>query len=236
MMPTIRDDLNDFISEGLVADIFIMERSYNLLVTIGKNAVLLNQKHGSNFGIFFGTIQDSLKTSAILAASHLYDSSSNRYPTRCIPRVLDFLETNCEKLPTIEQVRIVQADLRRLGFSDTDIDLVSSDGPAFAKALVSHFKEILKHEKTDEAITALKNIRDKAIAHNEQSTEIVGPTWEKLLGLIEIAKNFVGILGWAYLNTAYVHNGKHVLSEDAEIPTRALKRLIESVYGSGQVV
>lgn len=228
-MTITRDQIEDLVKHGLVADIFRMETAYFLLKTIGANAAGINTPNAGNFGHLFGTLQRSLITEAILAAARLYDPPNQRYPTRCIRGLLDFLENNRNDLPPIKELYNLKQELRRIGTSETVISLASSDEIAFAGALSQKFKNILDNPQTTETIQKLKNVRDKAIAHNEQVAQITGPTWEGLELLMKHAKDLTGVLGWAYLNTAYAINGEYILTSDAGQPSRALKRLFQKI-------
>jgi len=109
------------------------------------------------------------------------------------------------------------------------ISLVDTDEPAFALELVKYFLNILDHPLTINTLQKLKVIRDKSIAHNEQCTEIQGPAWLELERLIQHAKEFAGILRWAYFSTVYMHDGNYILTSDAERPSRALNRLLRQI-------
>jgi hypothetical protein len=225
-MAITRDELEDLVKQGLVSDIFKMERAYYLLVAIGEHASTANDRPFGNFGELFGTFQEALQTEAVLAAARLYDKPSSKYPTRCILGVLDFLEKNHGQLPPIKEIYNLKLALRDLNFSNDDIDLASTTEPAFALALVNHFRAMVNDPKTLSVVGALKTIRDKTIAHNERASGISGPTWGGLRKLIDDAKSIVGVLGWAYFSTVYVLNGEYILTSDAQNPSRALRRLV----------
>lgn len=99
------------------------------------------------------------------------------------------------------------------------------DGITFVAQFVPAFREILDSEAVSKAVDSLKYVRDKRVAHNE-AAESHGPTWEALRSLLEHAQNFVGVVGWVFFNTVYVHEGAYLLSDDAKRPSRALSRLV----------
>lgn len=70
------------------------------------------------------------------------------------------------------------------------------------------------------------------MAHNEASITN-GPTWLALNELVEFAKYIVGVLGWAYLSTAYSINGNYILTSDAKEPSFAMTRLLNKIYKDG---
>lgn len=215
-----------------MADIFRMERAHALLRTIGTRAAILNDRTRGNFGELFNSLQTALTADCVIAVARIYDPPSRRYPTRCMRYVLEFLRKNREELPSIRERYQLELALRAAGV-EAQLAPFMSHGPArFADALVDHFLAILESEDTQRAIEALKTLRDKAIAHNEDVETVAGPTWQSLSELVRHAKYLVGILGWASLDTAYFVNGEFILSEDAVRADRALNRLIGQVYGA----
>lgn len=228
-MNEFKKQLQDLVTHGLIADIFKMERSYMLLKNIGTNAHVINAPGAGNFGELFGSIQVALQTDVILAVTRLYDPPDKKYPTRCIRRLLDLMEENKNELPKIREIYNLKNELHLIGMNKNAISLVDTDESAFALELVRHFRSILEDPLTIDIAKKLKNIRDKSIAHNEQCTQIQGPTWQGLERLIQHAKELVGVLGWAYLDTAYMHDGNYILTSDAERPSRALGRLLRQI-------
>jgi hypothetical protein len=112
---------------------------------------------------------------------------------------------------------------------DKIINAVSTKNSSdFAKSFSTYIESILNEADRLDALKKLKLFRDKTIAHNEKKDfDIVGPTWDSLKDLIEIAKNVVGVLGWAYFSTAYVINGEYILTSDAFQTSYELKKLFK---------
>ena len=98
----------------------------------------------------------------------------------------------------------------------------------FLPLFVAVFRSTLANPDVQQKIHKLKHFRDKRIAHNE-AAEITAPTWEALKELVSIAQNFVGVIGWAFFGTVYVHNGEYLLTSDAKRASRALDRLAKSL-------
>jgi len=228
-MEITRDQIEDIVKHGLVADIFRMERSYSLLKIIGVNAEVINAQGAGNFGELFGALQSALQTDAVLAVARLYDTPNKKYPIRCIRGLLKFLEEHKGNLPKIREQDDLEKELNRIGMNQSEITLASTDEAAFAIALSKHFSSVLEDAKTIDTIGKLKSIRDKAIAHNEQVSRIEGPTWQGLEELMQHAKDLVGVLGWSYLNTVYVHDGEYIMTRDAKRSSRAMNRLQKMV-------
>ena len=225
------NELKDIVVEGLVSDIFKMERAYHILSVIGSNADQLNDRALGNFGELFGAFQGSLEVDAVLAVARVYDSPSKQYPTRCLRRALSLMEDRVAELPEIAERYNTKLSLAFLGENSSVVGSVDLGRDAFVARFVPAFREILDSEAVSKAVDSLKYVRDKRIAHNE-AAEPHGPTWEALKSLINHA--FVGVVGWAFFNTVYVHDGAYFLSDDAQRPSRALRRLVERIRVTGR--
>lgn len=225
----VLDELKDLVLHGLVSDIFRMERAYLLLFKIGEQSESLNR---DNFGELFGTFQSALEMEAVLAAARLYDKEDSKYRVRCLREVLNFLERRANELPQLVEPYNTKKALEVVTSDEEILASVDAGTEDFIERLVKLYREILDSEDVTEKLDKLKGIRDKRIAHNEAATPD-GPTWESLETLIEHAKHFVGIIGWAFFNTAYMHDGHYSLSEDAERPSRAIVRLARKLDASG---
>lgn len=75
---------------------------------------------------------------------------------------------------------------------------------------------------------ALRNARNKRISHHEATSveRLPRATWSEIPPLLDVAKQSLGVIGSAYLSTAYtVDNGTYILTSDAERASYALDRL-----------
>mgnify|MGYP001277041165 CR=1 FL=1 len=226
-MTVSREDLGSLIDRGLVSDVLRMERSFALLETIGTRAELLNAHEFGNFGELFGALQEALQTECLMAASRIFDPPGRRYPNRGMRHVLSFIRDHADELPAIAHPQGLKTCLAGTPLELTLMPLVDRGGRDFAIALVDQFSALIVADDRTNAIDALRTIRDKAIAHNEQVETVEGPTWQAIADLIAIAKKLVAALGWAYANTAYEIDGDFLLTSDAQRPGRALERLVE---------
>lgn len=212
---SVLDEFKD-VMEGLVADIFKMERAYHILSVIGTNADQLNDRALGNFGELFGALQGSLEVDAVLAVARVYDLPSKKYPTRCLRRALSLMEDHVAELPEIVEPYHTKLSLAFLGEGSPVVSSVDLGRDTFVAQFVPAFREILDSEAVSKAVASLKYVRDKRIAHNE-AAEPHGPTWEALKSLVDHAQNFVGVVGWVFFNTIYVHEGTYHLSDDAHV-------------------
>lgn len=232
-MATPIEELEDIIENGLVSDIFRMERAYHVHKAIGLNAETLNAYSNGNFGELFGAVQGAMECEAVLAVARVYDKASTRHPTRCIRRALDLMEQEVDQLPEIVEAYNTQLHLRKFGASEDIVKSVSLGKNEFIRHYVPYIRRILDSNNVLTSVQRLKDLRDKRIAHNDSAT-IVGPTWEALNELTQQAQRFVGVVGWAFFSRVYVINESYQLSSDAKRPARALNRLadfLSKAYG-----
>lgn len=131
------DELKDVVVEGLVADIFKMERAYHILSVIGTNADQLNDRALGNFGELFGALQCSLEVDAVLAVARVYDLPSKQYPTRCLRRALSLMEDRVAELPEIVQRYNTKLSLAFLGKSSPVVISVDSGRLSSTRSAVS---------------------------------------------------------------------------------------------------
>lgn len=228
------EELNDIIKNGLVSDIFKMERAYYLHKAIGDNADILNESANGNFGELFGAVQGAMESEAVLAVARVYEKPGKRHPTRCIRRALDLMEQNSEELPDIVEAYNTQLHLEGFGASAEVVRSVSLGKAEFIKLYVPYIRDSLNSDEILSKVERLKDLRDKRIAHNDPAA-IVGPTWDALNELILQAQQFVGVVGCAFFSTVYINNDSCLLSSDAQRPSRALNRLATLLsQGHGQ--
>ncbi len=228
---TVIEELEDIVKKGIVADIFRMERAYELNFAIGESSDRFNDKGGGNYGELFGTIQSALELEAALAVARIFDVPSQKYPTRCIKRALDVISKHAEALPhPVERYNTIKT-LEGLSGAEKVISSLDGSPADFATALSGYFYSIIDSGENKKKIMRLKNLRDKRMAHNEVSAPD-GPTWEALSDLVTLGQEFVGVVGWAYFSTVYLHEGKYTLSDDAKRSSRALGRLSRAIFES----
>lgn len=228
-MTLSKEELDELVKAGAVTDIFKAERAYAVLKTIGENAGAINASE-RNFGEVFGVLQGHAQTEALIAVARLYDRPSKRYPTRCLHALLDELEAKADDLPPIIEKYNLAKELARQGMSVDKVALVNSAPDAdVTRAMIAFLRMRLDEADVVEAIERVRNVRDKRIAHNEAAHEVAGPTWNAALLLLARAKEIVGVVGWAYLSTVYVHEGRYSLSSDAQRSGSAMRRVLEGL-------
>jgi hypothetical protein len=224
-MPSDRAaELGTMVAEGIAEDVFVAERAYQLLKTIGSHAAEINA-NDLNFGQLFGTIQDLCKTTAVLATARVFDRRNSRYETHRVGAVLDFIEVHRAELPIVEKGRVVELARKASGDlsnSAPDVELTTR--------LVAHFREQLDRSDVVDAIERLREMRDKVVAHNERVAGVQGPTWNAVVSLLALAKHLIGAVGWGYLARVYVRDdGSFRPDTDAQRPAAAMMRLLQEL-------
>lgn len=226
-MTLSKEDLAELVKAGAVTDIFKAERAYALLKTIGTNADAINASK-KNLGELFGVVQDIAQTEVLIAVARLFDPPSKKYPTRCLRALLDDLDAKAEALPPIVEKWNLAKELTRLAMDPADVARVQSESDVdVTRLIVGFLRERMEQPNIVDAVKRVRTLRDKRIAHNEDAHGINGPTWKAVLELLTFAKEVVGLVGWAYMSTVYMHDGRYFLSSDAERPSRAMRRLLD---------
>lgn len=220
-----QEKLKDILSNGIAIDIFDAEEIYALEEFIGYNAVEINKL---TFGVFFGSIQRLLNRQLILLVARLYEKPNKYYPTRSIPSALKVLKENADSLE-IQQRPILEKKLEKQGMNLNELKLLTDEDLTLKVVYFFNNKMPLSEEKSElvlgKALYSAQTLRNKYIAHHETVSwkELPKPTYEQLVDLIEVAKEFVSIIGMSYLS------GDYLSGSDATRSSRCLKRLLEKL-------
>ena len=224
-MEDLMNELKDVISNGVAVDIFTVDQCISLLDEIGSHTEVLNSQ---GFGNLFGSLQGYLTQQIILAITKTFEQPKKKYPIRSIPRALEILERDAEKI-TITDRQILKKRLLEMGAcrqylkSKTDSELT--------KLLVSLSRKEMPSVDTDNTLlsrpmNALKAMRDKQIAHHEVVVEDMEQiTWKEIDSMLTFAKKTVTVIGIAYLSTYYEIDNKYILMDDAKKASKALNQL-----------
>ncbi len=230
-LPQAEQQLRDLLLNGLAAEIFWADEAKSLVAEIGKHAAAIN--HGS-FGAFFGPLQVILSDRQTLNVVKLFEPPNRRYPTRSIPSVLVLLEQYAS-LWQIAQPHVLHQLLEKAGWAKSEV--VSLDNTDLTRAVIDYYRSTVPTiEATDTsplvpALRALRESRDKVIAHNEAidraSRQPV--TWEETELLVNFAKDFVTTISFAYLGL-YIgtNHADYLVSFDARKSSRTLRQLLKA--------
>lgn len=198
-------EIQDILEKGLRNDVFRAERAIAIHQEIANYAEKIN-KSDKHKKILFKYLQNLTVSEAVLCTSKLFDPVG-KYPTRSILTLLNLLNKKCEDLPEIREKHNTKQELKYLNAPEFLIEKVdSSDHSEFPKYFYYHYHSIINDFETENLLNEIKTYRDKTVAHNERVNESLIVKWDSVFQLIKIAKEIIGIIGWAYLNTVYVHN------------------------------
>ena len=223
------EELKDLITNGIIFDIFEAEQAIALEETIGINARAINDQR---FGALFGSLQIILRKCFILAVTRLYEQPKPRYRIRSIPGALNLLHKYANEF-SIKKKSFVLDKLVELGYNLKQFQ--GMPNREITLKIVKHFSENLLPKplvsdinEMQDALNALKNARDKAIAHSE-AIEVSGlklPSYTKIDQLVDTAKKFVVVIGNGYLGMNYEIDNKYLYTSDAKRASRSLRRLL----------
>jgi hypothetical protein len=220
------EEIKDILEKGLRNDVFRAERAIAIHKEIAKFADIINEtdKHKK---ILLKYLQNLTVSEAVLSTSKLYDPIG-KYPTRSIHALLEILNRKCESFPAIREKHNTKQELKYLNTPEIIIEKVdSSNSSEFPKYFYYYYHSIVNDFETEELLSELKIFRDKSVAHNERIDKEIIINWNTVDGLLKIAKEIIGIIGWAYFNTVYMHNSRYILSADAKSITSAIRNIID---------
>ena len=227
-MKYTKNKLEDYIKKGLAKDIFLAEQSYYILKYIQANISQINITKLKEPGLLFNPLQGICKRDLVVSLGRLYDTPKKNYDVRSLKSLIDYLHKNHEDLPAIVERENLLVVLNRLKIiHSTSIDNLSDN--MLTHIIISHFLTELSSEEISDTLDKLKQLRDKQVSHNEVVDEVSIPTLESLNTLISLAKDLVGIIGWAYLGIIYHTHETYLLTGDAKRASFKLKSLIELI-------
>ena len=169
---------------------------------LNTTGALAKEINANNYGEVISTFQTFCVDQFILSISKLYERLG-RFQLKSIPAVLQYFEQNSEYLE-ITEPHLLNQQLTRL---DLQIpDFVNQDKNT--KNLMVHHKltNHLPDINSNDALSTLKTIRDKKIAHPEDisAESLPGITWGEAEQLLIAPKDIMGIIGDGYLSTVYM--------------------------------
>lgn len=216
-------------AEHVASLIFVADRAISVVEAMGEGVDGIN---GANLGDLFGTVRDALVDSALLSVAKIFERATPRYPLWNLRSLLTEIHAKADDLNVLDRPRAI-------AFLDTHTppSSIGSAAPdvAVTRALVEAMLAQLPDERAtivrphDIALDALRQQRDKVIAHNEALDRgaLLSATWQDLQALLGLAKEQLGLVGWVFLSTVYVtDDGHYVLADDAARCGMAMRRLL----------
>ncbi|MBD2510102.1 hypothetical protein H6G91_22865 [Nostoc muscorum FACHB-395] len=218
-MYTPKEHLQDIVNNGIKFDLLAVETAILLYETIGNYQSELADK---NFEHLFGNIQLLLAKDIVLSISKIFDNN-DRFSLRSLYAAIKIINNNSHELKIEYRIQLEE----KLGIWGLDRKCLIAMTDSELTTLVGKMLNDKMPSKDD--IKAIKNIRDKRLAHDEciDEAKISVILWQELDNLVELAKSILGIIGNHYLGSLYEINGEYTLSENALIESRSLVRLFK---------
>jgi hypothetical protein len=208
--------IEDIIKNGLIPDIYKAEQAIFFHKKIGDYSTKINSSK-DYIKSFFAYTQNLAFIEAILALSRVYDTPNERYPIRCLKNIILKLKNDTLKAPEIIEDYQTIEQLKIHHMPEIIIKQVEKgDHIQFAKYFSWHIECKMEHGDFQEKLDELKNVRDKALAHNEIINKVFKIKWTTFDYLLQFAQCVIGILGWAYFSTVYMAEGKYELTDMAK--------------------
>jgi hypothetical protein len=217
-------EMLQIVQEGPFTDIFLALQARHLVQAIGEHADGINT---SSFKPLFAAVQSHAADCFILAVTRLLEREGSRYPLQSVQGALLYLRAHATQLPLREPVFLEQS-MDRLGYWP---QLEALHGAQLTEAVVDALLGRLPHLAENNALNALKTLRDKRIAHPERVRveSLPATTWEDADTLLKIPIEALAVLG-GYFSTAYVDNQGRLLTDtDSQVAANAMRRLVRGI-------
>lgn len=232
-----REKLKDIIQQGVAVDLFHADEALSLDMFVGQHADAINK---AKFGAFFGSLQFILTRNFVLHVARMYEEpkeptkrNPSPYPIRSIWAAIKILKEHGDDLVVERRPGLIAVLARREAQVDEMENLSDRELTSY---LVSFFEQRCSKTHPDgvansQVLKALKDLRDKVVAHPEaiRLEDIPKPIYQEIEGLIELARAFVAAVGFGYLSIAYeADDGHYFMAGDAKRSTTSLKRLLQA--------
>jgi hypothetical protein len=215
-------EFKHILTEGVQTDIYLAHESHGVVKTIGERVAAAN---ASTYQPALLALQSYATAIFILSVTALLEREGSTYKLHSVHGALKYLHDNAADIPLKEPVFLEQS-MQRLGAWNS---VPQAAGVAQTQAVVNVLITKLPHHTNNTALKALKEQRDKRIAHPERidANALATTTWDEALKLLDIPSEALAVCG-AYTSTAYVdNNGKLFAEGDAAFAAAATRRILE---------
>jgi len=219
--PAIQE-FRKILTDGVQTDIYLALESHGIIKTVGERVDAAN---ASSFQPALLALQAYASAIFILSLAALLEREGQTYKLHSVHGVLKYLRENAANIPLKEPVFLEQS-MRRLGAWDS---VPHDPGVAQTHAVVDVLIAMLPHPTNNAALKALKDQRDKRIAHPERvdANSLAATTWDEALKLLNVPREALAVCG-AFTSTAYVDNQGRLFAEgDAAFAAAATRRILE---------
>ncbi len=215
-------ELNRLVSDGISTDIYLAHEAHGIFRAIGERVPSAN---ASTYQHMLVALQAYASGEFVLALTRLLERQG-AYELHSVHGVLMFLRDNAQDIP-VREPHWIEQSMERLGMWE---HVPHEPGLEQTRAVIDALLEKLPHHTNSGPLKALKDLRDKRIAHPERATPEGLPTtsWAEALKLLEIPVEALGVCG-AFTSTAYIDDkGRFMMDADAARAGNATRRLLEA--------
>lgn len=215
--------------------------SLNLFRTISETSKEIEEH---NFGNSMFTIQRVLLNDVILSISKIFEEDKDSININKIHR---FISSNQRKIPLLDpSVQALEKyllfDFTQLNTFEKEVEITfpKSDGSdsithinkfeafdlkSFLKCLSTSTNKIYKDHKDD--IEALKEIRDRVIAHTDARAVVSKTTWEQVDKLIDFIKEYIDMMDFIFHTIAHSGDDRASYESNANAAKKPCRNLLK---------
>lgn len=244
--------MNDKTPQKEVLDTYLKRIAENLYFTIESISILrvmdknIEKIKELNFEHFFIPLQRPLINDVILSLSKIFEENKDSITIKKIQQYLESnqktvrIESNCinslqkykhfdfYKLETYNEIIEHEISLEPFKGHIHKTEYYTFKSKDFLNILNKNINQLYEEFKKD--LKALKELRDKNIAHSDKKSIQNKTTWNKIDKLIEFIKEYVDMLSWIYLSTAWSGDNSEAFSlANAEGTSFSFERLLKSM-------
>jgi hypothetical protein len=215
-------ELRRLVADGVRADIYLALESHGIFKTIGERVAAAD---ASTYQPMLLALQSYASAIFILSVTALLEREGQTFKLHSVHGALKHLRDNAADIP-LKQPVFLQQSMQRLGAWDS---VPHKQGVAQTLAVVDVLIAKLPHHSNCAALKALKEQRDKRIAHPERADAgaLATTTWDEALKLLDIPIETLAVCG-AFTNEGYVDNtGRLLMDTDAARAGMATRRVLE---------
>lgn len=156
----------------------------------------------------------------------MFDTPSSKNHTRCIKGLIDHLLNSPESFPIIVEKYQTERQIAHYQLDEALIYSIRRDSylefnKILGNVLFSKYESFIEQRKS------IKIWRDKVLAHNDNTSSVIEINYRNTNDLLDFGWMVVTIVGWAYLSTAYGHDGKNYQRDDMVQRGKSVRLTIE---------
>lgn len=208
--------LQEYITK-VASNLYDVVASICVIRTIGDNI------EGSNS--FYAHVQKTMLDSAVLSLNKIFDTGRQSIT---IEKINSYIDTHHTKMPLKEVM--TEANVSDFThFKSEDLLRITT---AYQLSQYLNSQYVLLKELYDHDFNALKELRDRHIAHQDKRSITKITTWDKVDDLVVFVLEYIDLIDFILFRRIWSGDGESpctTLIESAEAPCRALKRTLSSI-------